>query len=174
MRRALPFLFGILLSPAMSAAGGAGIYDSAAPLVDDRGWNTTLGTWRGRPAIVTMEYANCRFVCSQTLQRLKDIQAAADAAGRRFEFVVVSLDPKNDTPQAWARYRKARGAERGNWTFLTATVDDTPALARLLGIKYWVFDGHIMHDFRVLRVDADGRIVDVMESYDADAAAFVR
>lgn len=172
MLRALLAALVLLASPL--AAAGASIYDSAVPLVDDRGWRTTLGAWRGRPAIVTMEYANCRFVCSQTLARLKDIQAAADAAGRRFDFVVVSLDPKNDTPEAWVRYRKARGVERGNWTFLTATVDDTPALARLLGVKYWLFDGHIMHDFRVLRVDAEGRVVGVMESYDADAAAFVR
>lgn len=173
MRRALPLLFGALLSLA-AAADGASLYDSTAPLVDDRGWRTTLGAWRGKPAIVSMEYANCRFICSQTLQRLKDIQAAADAAGRRFEFVVISLDPKNDTPEAWRRYRKARGVERGNWTFVTATADDTPALARLLGVKYWLFDGHIMHDFRVLRLDADGRVVDVMESYDASADAFVR
>lgn len=173
MLRALFAVLAVLLA-ASAAAAGANLYDAQQPLVDDRGWRTTLGAWRGKPAIVSMEYANCRFVCSQTLARLKDIQAAADAAGRRFDFIVVSLDPKNDTPEAWVRYRKARGVERGNWAFLTATVADTPALARLFGVKYWLFDGHIMHDFRVLRVDAEGSVVDVMESYDADPAAFVR
>ncbi len=172
--RLLPALLAVLALAPASAAGDPGIYDSTVPLVDDRGWRTTLSAWRGQPAIVSMEYANCRFICSQTLARLKDIQAAADAAGRRFEFIVVSLDPKNDTPEAWRRYRKARGAERGNWTFLTASEADTPAMARLLGVKYWLFDGHIMHDFRVLRLDADGRVTGVMETYDASAEAFVR
>jgi len=172
--RTLAALLGILTLASAGAAGGPSLYDSTVPLVDDRGWRTTLSAWRGRPAIVSMEYANCRFICSQTLARLKDIQTAADAAGRRFEFVVVSLDPRNDTPEAWRRYRKARGVERGNWTFLTASEADTPAMAQLLGVKYWLFDSHIMHDFRVLRLDAEGRIVGVMETYDASAEAFVR
>ena len=171
MLRALVLLGALLAAPAWA---GASLYDSTVPLVDDRGWRTTLGAWRGRAAMVTMEYADCRFICSITLQRLKDLQAAADAAGRRFEFVVVSLDPKNDTPEAWTRYRKTRGLERGNWTFVTASADDTPALARLFGVKYWRYDGHIMHDFRVLRLDAEGRIVGIMETYDASADDFVR
>lgn len=150
------------------------VYQIKMPFTDDRGRMVSLRDWSGRPAIVTMEYANCRFICSITLQRLKDVQAAADRAKRHFEFIVLSLDPKNDTPEAWTRYRKTRELDRENWHFLTASVSDTPGLARQLGVRYWLYDEHIMHDFRLLRLNEEGQIVKVMDTYDADLSAFVR
>lgn len=168
-------LFAALATALAWPATAAGL-DAAAlkiPLIDDRGRATSLGAWRGRPVIITMEYANCRFLCSITLQRLKDVQAAADAAGRRFDFVVVSIDPRNDTPAAWTRYRKSRELTRDNWSFVTASPEDTPVLAYALGIKYWLFDVHIMHDFRLLRLDGAGAIVKVMDSFDASVHDFV-
>lgn len=150
------------------------VYRIGLPFTDDRGRQVTLQEWLGRPAILTMEYANCRFLCSITLQRLKDVQAAADKANRPFDFIVISIDPKNDTPEAWTRYRRLRELDRANWRFLTASVKATPGLARQLGVRYWLYDEHIMHDFRLLRLNEAGEIVKVMDSYDADLDAFVR
>lgn len=175
-RRSFAALLAVLaLAVAVPAvAAGLGTHVLKIPLTDDRGRSTSLAAWRGRQAIVTMEYANCRFICSITLQRMKAVQAAADAAGRPFDFIIVSIDPKNDTPAAWTRYRKSRELMRDNWSFVTASAEETPALAHALGIKYWLYDTHIMHDFRLLRVDAAGAIVKVMDSFDASADDFVR
>lgn len=158
----------------LAHADGFSVYRLATPFVDDRGQTVTLQAWTGRPAIVTMEYSNCRFICSITLQRLKEVQAAADQARREFDFIVLSIDPKNDTPEAWTRYRKTRELDRDNWRFLTASVGDTPGLARRLGVHYWLYDEHIMHDFRLLRLNEAGEIIKVMDAYDADPHEFVR
>lgn len=155
-------------------AAGFSVYGISTPFIDDQGRSVRLSDWRGRPAIVAMEYANCRFICTITLQRLKDVQAAADRAGVKFDFIVISLDPKNDTPAEWQRYRVSKELPHANWHFLTASVADTPGVAGLLGVKYWLYDGHIMHDFRLLRVDADGEVIRIMDSYDASSDAFVR
>lgn len=174
---ALRSLLAAMMAVTATAALGAdafSVYRLSVPFTDDRGRRVTLQEWSGRPAIVTMEYANCRFVCSITLQRLKDVQAAADRADRHYDFIVLSLDPRNDTPEAWTRYRKTRELDRDNWRFLTAAAADTPGLARKLGVRYWLYDGHIMHDFRLLRLSASGEVVKVMDSYDADPDAFVR
>jgi protein SCO1/2 len=167
-------LLSTLMSIGISGASASSVYRIEFPFIDDRGRQTVLQQWKGRPAIVTMEYANCRFICSITLQRLKDVQAAADRARRQFDFIILSIDPKNDTPEAWTRYRKTRELDRANWYFLTASVQDTPELARQLGVRYWLYDEHIMHDFRLLRLDEAGEIVKVMDTYDADLDAFVR
>jgi protein SCO1/2 len=175
IRSAFAVLFAALtlFAPPVAAAG-LGAQVLKIPLTDDRGRITSLAAWRGHPAVVTMEYANCRFICSITLQRMKDVQAAADAAGRSFDFIVVSLDPKNDTPAAWTRYRQSRELMRDNWSFVTASAEETPVLAHAFGIKYWLYDTHIMHDFRLLRLDAAGKIVKVMDSFDASADDFLR
>jgi protein SCO1/2 len=163
-----------LMSIGMPHAEAFSVYQLKFPLIDDLGRQAMLRDWTGRPAIVTMEYANCRYICSIALQRLKDVQAAADRAKRHFDFIIISIDPKNDTPEAWTRYRKTRELDRENWRFLTASVSDTPGLARQLGVRYWLYDEHIMHDFRLLRLDETGAIIKVMDTYDADLDAFVR
>lgn len=158
----------------VSAAHAFGVYDWPYALTDDQGRSLRMAEWRGKPAIVTMEYADCRFICSITLQRLKDVQAAADRQGKDYTFLVISLDPKNDTPEAWTEYRRTRELTRDNWHFVTGTATDTPVIARRLAVHYWVYDGHIMHDFRLLRLDADGRIVKTMDAFDASVDEFVR
>jgi protein SCO1/2 len=138
--------------------------------VSDRGETVSLERWQGRPAILTMEYANCRFLCSITLLKLREVQAEADRRKQEIDFLVVSIDPANDTPEAWTQYRRKRDLTRPNWHFLTASEADTAAFAGLLGIKYWFYGEHLMHDFRILRLDGTGRVLKIMEAYDAEPA----
>lgn len=164
----------LIFSISAAQAETLNVYQMKPALIDDTGRQASLSEWTGRRAILTMEYANCRFICSITLQRLKDVQAAADRAKQHFDFIILSIDPKNDTPQAWTHYRKTRGLNRPNWRFLTASVSDTPELARQLGVRYWLYDEHIMHDFRLLRINEAGEVVKVVHAYDADLDEFVR
>lgn len=157
-----------------AGTGGFSVYGIRTPLMDDHGSKVTLQEWNGRPAIVTMEFSDCRFVCSNTLRRLQEIQAAADRAGKPFDFLILSIDPKNDTPEAWTHYRKIRDLNRANWHFMTASIKDTPDIARKLGVKYWLYDEHIIHEFRVLRLSEAGEIVRVMANYDTDLNEFMR
>lgn len=164
----------LMLALGVTRAEALNVYQINVALTDDTGRRVNLSHWTGRPAILTMEYTNCRFICSITLQRLKDVQAAADRAKQEFDFIVLSIDPKNDTPEAWTKYRKTRGLHRKNWSFLTGSLVDTPDLARRLGVRYWLYDEHIMHDFRLLRIDEAGEVIKVMQTYDADPDEFVR
>ena len=43
---------------------------------NDRNETVHLSEWRGKPLIVTMEYSNCRFMCTTTFSKMKAIQAA--------------------------------------------------------------------------------------------------
>lgn len=144
------------------------LYRLDLPFVDDRGRSVRLGDWRGREAVVTMEYSACRFMCSITAYKLKQAHAAADRRGKAIDFIVISLDPRHDTPAAWAAYRKERELPEGNWHFLTGPEKATPMLAALLGIAYWYEGEHLLHDFRLLHTAADGQVVRAIGSYDAD------
>ena len=143
---------------AMARAEPASVYQLPLGFVDDQGRHRELAEWRGRAVILTMAYGACRSICSTTLRTLEELQAAADAKGVALEFIVVSIDPAEDTPEAWADYRRARRLTRANWTFLSGGAAATRALARFLGIRVWRYDEHVMHDFKVLRLDADGAI----------------
>lgn len=132
---------------------------------NDQARTVHLSEWRGKPLILTMEYSSCRFMCTTTFSKLKAIQAAADQKNIQIDFMIVSLDPKNDTPQAWHQYRISRDVDRSNWHLLTGSEATTKEFAALAGIKYWYYDEHILHDFKIVRLNANGEIEKELTDY---------
>jgi cytochrome oxidase Cu insertion factor (SCO1/SenC/PrrC family) len=125
---------------------------------DDRGRETRLDAFRGRQVIVTMAYAACRRVCPATMTHLKRLQQEIDSRGESAEFVIVAYDPTVDDPQSWREYRDSRQLTRDNWHFLTGTPAGTEQLARRLGFRFWKYDRHVMHDYRIVVIDAEGAL----------------
>ena len=140
---------------------------------DDARQHVRLARWAGRPALLALAYGACRKTCSTTLRLLQQAQADADARGIGLDVIVVSLDPATDTPQAWRAFRAERGLLRPNWHFLAGPPAQTRRLADLLGVRYWVYDDHVLHDFRIVAVHPDGHIVARMQWVDEPVAALV-
>ncbi len=146
----------VLASWALACA--AGVLQIGGRWLDDDGRAVSLADWRGRYSVLTMSVGGCRKICTTTLRRMEELQAIADQRGLQLDFLVVSIDPKSDTPQAWREYRGLRGLNRANWHFLGGSEDDTRRLANALGISYWFYDEHPLHDFKIALVGPDGEI----------------
>jgi len=159
-------------SPATPLVAGR-LWALPGDFVDDAGQRLTLARLAGANTVVAMEYTACRFVCSVSWRKLSEIQAEADKRGLPLRFVLISIDPAHDTPALWREYRQARGLQRDNWRFLTGNRAATDAVAALLGVRWWLYDGQVMHDFRILRLDAQGRVRQAMMAYDLSAAQFL-
>jgi cytochrome oxidase Cu insertion factor (SCO1/SenC/PrrC family) len=125
---------------------------------DDGGRRLSLPDLRGSTVIITMAYTNCRRTCSTTMLRLQEIQRVLDAKGKSAEFVIVSYDPDNDDAAAWTQFRKNRNLTRPNWHFLTGTKPDTRRTAGLLGLDFWSYDSHILHDFNIVVLNEQGAL----------------
>jgi protein SCO1/2 len=151
----------------------AGPLDIADSWLDDRENSVQLSHWKGRALVLSMEYSNCRFICSIAQRKLQEIQVEADRRKLNLEFVILSLDPKNDTPASWRQYRKARDLHMPNWHFLTGSRTATDRAVRELGVRWWYYDEHIMHDIRIVRIGPDGKVVKLMNTYDMTAAEFL-
>jgi protein SCO1 len=149
--------------PAWSAP--ASLYNVPDPFINDKSETVHLSEWRGKPLILTMEHSNCRFQCSVVISKMKAIQTLADQKKLNIDFMIISLDPKNDTPQAWQQYRTSRELERNNWHLLTGSEDTTKVIANLLGIKYWFMEEHVFHDFKIVRLNANGEIAKEITDY---------
>jgi|SRR5579871_25457 len=150
---------GALAPPASAAAAPARLY----PALADIRWNSDSGeplsfdALKGQIVVMTMGYSGCRKTCSTSVLVLKELQGLLDRLGKQAQFIVVTYDPAGDTPQAWKQYRQSRDLNRANWHFLSGTTDDTRRVARMLDLNYWSYDEHIMHDFRIVIFDRDGR-----------------
>jgi protein SCO1 len=151
-----------LLCSALPQAAAAADADSpyALPLQwqDDQGNPVRLEQFRGKPLLLTMAYATCRETCSYALRRLDQLQQEAAQAGQAVQIVIVSYDPANDGPKSWTNYRQHHSYVHPNWHFLTGSDAATRELAGALDFKYWSYDEHVVHDFKILLLDADGKV----------------
>jgi len=131
---------------------------------DEHGQAVTLARWRGRPLVVTAMFTQCKATCPRTLAKLRRVHDDFQRAGRAVEFVVVTLDPDNDTPQVLSRFKASAGLP-DSWHLLSGNLIDTRNLRDLLGIHV-VDDGpHLLHDGRIVIFDADGRPARAFEGY---------
>jgi cytochrome oxidase Cu insertion factor (SCO1/SenC/PrrC family) len=136
----------------------AGVLDVGGVWVDDSGSAVSLSRWQGRYTVLTMSTGACRKICSTTLRRMEELQAIADQRHLRLEFLVIGLDPRSDTPKAWREYRAQRKLGRENWHFVGGDDGRTRRIAEMLGISYWFYDEHLLHDFKIVLIAPDGTI----------------
>lgn len=167
----MPFCMCLLLSTSLylsrvaSAASDlvGGPADSPFHWHDERDTPVSLAQWNGKTILLTMAYSTCREVCSYTLHRLLELQESADRAGTPIEVVVISYDPKVDGARSWSIYRQQHHLARSNWHFLTGTALDTQRFASTFDFRYWRYDDHVVHDFRILLLSSDGTIAETLD-----------
>lgn len=114
---------------------------------NEKGEAVPLSTYfqSGKPVLLAMIYFNCPSLCNFQLngvtETLKDLEWTT---GEKFEFVVVSIEPK-ETPEMAIKKKQAYldlyGREDGakGWHFLTGKQENITKLAKQVGFKYkWV------------------------------------
>ena len=111
---------------------------------DESGREVRLGEYfgKGKPVALTLVYYECPMLCNQVLNgAVGAFQALSFTAGKEFEVVTVSFDPR-EGPELAARkketylkrYRR-EGAEAG-WHFLTGDEASIKALSEAVGFRY--------------------------------------
>ena len=113
---------------------------------DEGGKPARLGSLlHGRPVLLAFVYYKCPMLCTETLNGLvRALRALSFDAGRQFDVVILSIDPRETPALAAAkekvyveRYGRAGGA-RG-WSFLTGDEASIRRLTGALGFRY-VYD----------------------------------
>jgi protein SCO1 len=151
---------------AQSSRAGTNLYRVPARWRDDQGQDFDLATLQGSWTVLTMAYGACRRICATSLRVMQSVQALADQQRLALNFVVVGLDPSQDKPADWAAFRTTHGLARTNWSFLTGDEAATRVLAARLGIRYWRYGEHTMHDFKLVLVTPAGEQGRAMVAFD--------
>lgn len=136
------------------------LYNLNSSLLDVNGKTVPLASLRGKPVVISMAYTACAYTCPLILSHMQQLEKALEAKGKvNVQFILVSFDPKRDTPQVLADYTKKKKLSK-NWSLLTSKSDKEPReIASLLGIKYKeVEGGDYDHSFVIAVLDKDGVI----------------
>jgi cytochrome oxidase Cu insertion factor (SCO1/SenC/PrrC family) len=162
-----------LLAAAPSRAMGPGLYGSQGDWLDDQGKPYRLASLSGGYTVLTMAYGACRRVCSTSLNVMQRVQRLADARKVPLNFVVVGLDPSQDKPQDWAEFRNDRKLNRTNWQFISGESGSTRQMAQRLGVRYWRYGEHTVHDFKIVLISPDGELLRSLVAFDEDPASLL-
>jgi len=110
---------------------------------DEDGRTVRLGDLSGgRPVLLSLAYYGCPMLCGMSLQGIaSSLKTLSFDAGREFEVITVSFDPR-ETP-ALARGRKAQSLDlygrpgvASGWRFLTGDEAPIKALTEAVGFRY--------------------------------------
>ena len=139
------------------------------PWLDDQARPYPLNKLAGSYTVFTMAYGACRRVCSTSLRVMEDLHRVAEARHLSLEFVVVGLDPSEDKPADWAALRADMRLTFPNMQFLSGDERSVRQLAAWLGVHYWRYGEHTIHDFRIVLVSPEGKVVRGMNAFDEDS-----
>jgi protein SCO1/2 len=110
---------------------------------DEDGREVKLGQYFGaRPAVLALAYYQCPMLCTQVLNGMTGaLKTLSFDAGKDFEVVVVSIDPRDGYRMAAAKKSTyvgnyGRPATAAGWHFLTGTETSIERLADAIGFHY--------------------------------------
>ena len=155
---------------------GDSVYQLPLPLTDQAGRTRDWRTRRGRPQVVSMFYTSCRYVCPLIVDSGKAIERALTPAQQKnIDLLLISLDPRNDTPDALRSIVAKRRLDTSRWTLAAPRAQDVRSVAGVLGIRYRELeDGGFNHSTALVLLDREGRIVARTEKVGSEPdAAFV-
>lgn len=143
-------------SPVSLPNDGASIFALDIPLVDHTGRTLTLRDLGGRPMVASMVYASCTSICPRVTAEMQAIER--DFPNRDdVRFVLFSLDPARDTPEAWSRFAADHRLDMTRWRLVTPTDDGVRDLAAVLGMQYAPeANGEIAHTALIAVIDRLG------------------
>ena len=111
-------------------------------LQDADGKTVRLSDFEDRIVVMHFIYANCPNICPLHAEKMAAIQSSINSTPMKdmVQFISITTDPKNDTPDVLRDYADWHGLDPVNWKFLTkrAEQDDdaTRKLAKDYGLEF--------------------------------------
>lgn len=153
-----------------TAMSDASIYQLGTTWTDMNGKTVGLADLRGKIRVAAMIFTNCAYVCPRITTDMRDIEAQlAESARADVGFVVFSIDPERDTPQALAGYARKMELDPLHWTLLRSDEGSVRELAAVLGVKYKKeSNGDFSHSILITVLNREGEIAHRQEGLGQD------
>ncbi|EON75930.1 putative secreted protein of SCO1/SenC/PrrC family [Lunatimonas lonarensis] len=106
-------------------------------------WNTQDGRTiefkdlKGKPLVVVMIYTACRTACPRLVADMRMIEEKVSSKKMKdIQYVMVSIDPINDTTEKLKQFAKDNQMEGSEWLFLQGTENGVRDFANIMAVKY--------------------------------------
>ncbi|MGE5351462.1 MAG: SCO family protein [Acidobacteriota bacterium] len=136
------------------------VYQLESKWTDEHNKSITLGELKGHKVVMAMIFASCTYACPLIVNDMRNVEARIPENEKTdVKFVLVSIDPERDSPQALLDYSKRQNLDLSRWELLTGNKSDIRSLAALLGFKYKRNDnGDYVHSNLINVFNKEGEI----------------
>jgi len=134
---------------------------------DEKGQTVQLGQFfHGKPVILSLVYYQCPMLCTQVLDgMLHTFKELSWDAGKQFEVVTISIDPRDNVAESAAKQVMFAGLygrpnATNGWHFLTGKDPAIHQLADAVGFRY-AFDatsGQYAHASTIMILTPEGKV----------------
>lgn len=124
-------------------------------LTDQNAAAFSLAKTRGQAVALYFGFTHCTDICPQTLALLGKARARARLTPAQVRIVMITVDPRRDSPAALRAFFRKIGVEA---TGLTGTPAELRPVYRAYGIGVEPQKGDIAHTDTIFIIDAQGRI----------------
>ncbi|WP_115901678.1 SCO family protein [Tenacibaculum gallaicum] len=136
---------------------------------------------RGKTLVMVMIYTTCKAACPRLVADMRNIESKIPKEyNDNLQYVLISIDPKNDTPKRLKVFAKENYMDGEHWTFLQGTEESVREFANVLAVKYKqispldfshsniisVFnpEGELVHQQEGLGVDNKETVASILET----------
>ncbi|WP_337964906.1 SCO family protein [uncultured Flavobacterium sp.] len=113
------------------------IYNLPSQWTTQDGKNIELKSLKGNILVMVMIYTSCKAACPRLVADMRDIEKKLDRKTKKnVKLILVSIDPKTDTPQKLKAFAIANNMNQNPWIFLRSTEDNTREFAAVLAVNY--------------------------------------
>ncbi len=104
-------------------------------------WNTEEGKTielkdlKGKTLVMVMIYTSCKAACPRLVADMRNIEKQITNK-KDVQYVIVSIDPKTDTPEKLKAFAKENFMDGEQWTFLQGTPSSVREFANVLAVRY--------------------------------------
>ena len=148
------------------------VYQLDAKWTNQHNKEVSLADFKGKPVLLTMGYASCKYACPRLSADLMAIERElTDDQKMQVNIVFVSIDPERDTPENLAAFFKERSVDQSRWSGLRGSQDSVLELSVAIGTRYRKLENNdFAHSNRISLISPEGVIIHNQEGLGTDPA----
>ncbi|WP_264551582.1 SCO family protein [Flavobacterium sp. N2038] len=113
------------------------IYNLPSKWTTQNGNDIELKSLRGNVLVMVMIYTSCKAACPRLVADMRDIESKLDKKTKQHvKLILVSIDPKTDTPERLKTFAIANQMNQDPWIFLRSSEENTREFAAVLAVNY--------------------------------------
>ena len=148
-------------------------------------WTTQNGNdvqWKdftGNVLVVVMTYTSCKAACPILIADMRDIRKTVDASDmphkEKVKYILVSIDPKVDTPEHLKKFAQESNMDDDQWVFLRSDEEKTREFAAVLAVNYkQISPVDFSHSNIISVLNAEGELAAQQEGLGIDRTSIVQ